>query len=66
MCGLEVEAWLTDKDCIPSPSSLEFIDMLKDPDVVPEISKFNFELNSDPHLFKEGMLNLKKKNLTKT
>jgi hypothetical protein len=38
-----------DKDFIPAPSSDEFINKLEHPFVVPEISKFNFELNSDPH-----------------
>jgi gamma-glutamyl:cysteine ligase YbdK (ATP-grasp superfamily) len=51
-CGLELEAWLVTKDFVPAPVSDQFIEKLKNPLVVPEISKFNFELNSDPLTFK--------------
>lgn len=56
-CGLELEAWLTDENAMPSPSSEEFLKKLNDPEVVPEISQFNFELNCDPHFLEKGMLN---------
>ena len=46
--GLELEAWLVDRDKVPAPSSCEFLKKLNSPIVVPEISKFNFELNSHP------------------
>jgi gamma-glutamyl:cysteine ligase YbdK (ATP-grasp superfamily) len=46
--GLELEAWLVTKDFIPAPVSDQFVDKVKHPFVVPEISKFNFELNTDP------------------
>lgn len=52
-CGLELEAWLVDKDFVPAPSSDQFIDKLGDDYVVPEISKFNFELNTDPYDIEE-------------
>lgn len=47
-CGLELEAWLVTKDFVPAPKSDEYLTKLNDPLVVPEISKFNFELNSHP------------------
>ena len=47
-CGLELEAWLVTNDFYPAPSAVEFLEDLNNPLVVPEISKFNFELNTDP------------------
>lgn len=47
--GLELEAWLVDENFLPTPSSDEFIATANDPHVVHELSKFNFELNADPH-----------------
>ncbi len=46
--GLELEAWLIDRNCLPTPHSDEFISTTNDPRVVHELSKFNFELNADP------------------
>ena len=47
-CGLEQEGWLVTRDFVPAPIGHEFIENLNDPMVVPELSKFNFEINSDP------------------
>lgn len=52
-CGLEVEAWLSKSDFTPSPTCESFIQHINDKNIVPEISKFNFELNS-PVLNVEG------------
>ncbi|WP_299323753.1 hypothetical protein [Parasphingopyxis sp.] len=46
--GLEIEAWLVDENCLPAPHADEFIATANDERVVPELSKFNFELNADP------------------
>jgi len=46
--GLELEAWLLDKDCMPSPHNQEFLSTFNHPLVVPELSKYNFELNASP------------------
>jgi gamma-glutamyl:cysteine ligase YbdK (ATP-grasp superfamily) len=46
--GLELEAWLLDANCLPTPHSDEFIATANDPRIVHELSKFNFELNVDP------------------
>ena len=48
MIGLEIEAWLVDRDCLPSPQAEEFIATANDERIVPELSKFNFEMNADP------------------
>ncbi|WP_237068361.1 glutamate-cysteine ligase family protein [Microbulbifer guangxiensis] len=48
MCGIELEGWLTDGDFVPAPESETFLTEVGDELVVPEISRFNFELNSIP------------------
>ena len=48
--GLELEAWLIDRDGFPSERNLEFLERLADPAMVPELAAFNFEFNSEPHL----------------
>ncbi len=47
-CGLELEAWLIDADGIPVPDNTLFLTTLDRSSVVPELSKFNFELNVTP------------------
>ncbi len=47
--GLEVEAWLVDRDHLPAPKNGAFLDALSDPLVVPELSQFNFEINTHPY-----------------
>ena len=49
MTGIELEAWLVDQNMLPSPCAEEFIHSLGASQVVPEISRFNFEINSHPH-----------------
>ena len=49
MTGIELEAWLVDNDMLPSPCGVEFIKGLDNWQVVPEISRYNFELNSEPY-----------------
>jgi hypothetical protein len=56
VCGGELEAWLVNKDYLPSPENQEFLDSLQDPMVVPEISKFNFELNTTPRAMSGRLL----------
>ncbi len=46
--GLELEAWLLDENHLPTPNNDVFIKTINDERVVPELSKFNFELNIDP------------------
>ena len=46
--GFEIEAWLLDHAYFPSPINERFLETLSHPLVVPELSRFNVELNSDP------------------
>ncbi len=46
--GLELETWLTNEDYIPTPHNREFLEELDSPMVVPELSKFNTEINAPP------------------
>ena len=46
--GLELEAWLIDENHLPAPRNVEFLRAVADPDVVEELSKFNFEINTPP------------------
>ena len=46
--GIELEAWLVNDNFLPEPESDKYLTSLNDPKVVPEISRFNFEINSDP------------------
>lgn len=48
LCGFELEAWLTDRDFLPSPNNEAFLSRIAHPLVVPELSQFNFEINSTP------------------
>ncbi|MAX67010.1 MAG: glutamate-cysteine ligase family protein [Bacteriovoracaceae bacterium] len=50
--GVELEAWLVDENMLPDPYSTEFLANLNHPQVVPEIAKFNFEINSSPYELK--------------
>lgn len=47
--GIELEAWLTNENMLPDPYSETFLEKLNHPQVVPEIAKFNFEINSEPY-----------------
>ena len=48
-CGFELEAWLTDRNFFPYPENEEFLRRVNNPLVVPELAKFNVEINSTPH-----------------
>jgi gamma-glutamyl:cysteine ligase YbdK (ATP-grasp superfamily) len=48
MCGLEAESWIVDKNFLPNPVADKFLSGVNHPLVVPEISKFNYEINTDP------------------
>ncbi len=54
--GFEVEAWLVDHSCRPSPVNEALLDRLQDPLVVPELSRFNVELNGTPQPLGPGAL----------
>lgn len=46
--GLELEAWLVDKQGFPLPLNRKFLERLGNPLVVPELASFNVEFNSHP------------------
>ena len=52
--GIELEAWLINNDMLPSPYSPKFLRELNHSQVVPEIAKFNFEINSSPYELEEN------------
>lgn len=47
--GIELEAWLVDQNMLPDPFGPEFLKGLNHEQIVPEIAKFNFEINSSPY-----------------
>lgn len=46
--GFELEAWLIDQNCLPAPFNEQFLDLSGDLLVVPELAKFNVEINGKP------------------
>ena len=52
MGGYELEAWLIDREARPAPLNEIFLQQLDNPMVVPELARFNVELNDHPqHLW---------------
>jgi hypothetical protein len=52
MGGYELEAWLVDNQSRPAPVNDIFLENLNNPMVVPELARFNVELNDHPqHLW---------------
>jgi hypothetical protein len=64
-CGFELEAWLVDKNYRPQPVNEAFLESVDDPLVVPELSKFNFEINSIPRQIKGNLLSQLESELTR-
>jgi len=48
--GMELEACLVDTNMVPAPENKRFLYELNNSKIVPEISQFNFEINSDPQI----------------
>jgi len=55
-CGFEIEGWLIDREGRPAPHNQEFMLAVDDPLVVPELARFNFEINSEPLPLAAGSL----------
>ncbi|CAI2717403.1 glutamate-cysteine ligase family protein [Nitrospina watsonii] len=55
-CGFELEAWLVDADFQPAPVNDIILPRIDHPLVVPELARFNFELNSTPQVLSADML----------
>jgi gamma-glutamyl:cysteine ligase YbdK (ATP-grasp superfamily) len=54
--GFELEACLLDRDCFPVAENERFLERLSHPLVVPELSRFNVELNGTPQQLTGGAL----------
>jgi gamma-glutamyl:cysteine ligase YbdK (ATP-grasp superfamily) len=66
VCGLELEAWLIDRDAMPAPRNQAFLEKMNDPLVVPELARFNVELNVDPQPLHAGALSRLQEDLQRT
>jgi len=56
VAGFELEAWLVDPDLAPAPINEAYLAALASSLVVPELSKFNVELNGTPQILGPGAL----------
>ena len=56
VAGFELEAWLLDHSGSPNPVNEAYLNALNDPLVVPELSRFNVELNAPPIEMTAGAL----------
>ena len=64
--GFELEAWLLDHAGLPSPVNEAYLERLNDPMVVPELSRFNVELNAPPIEMGAGVLSTMEESLITT
>ncbi|NJK64927.1 MAG: hypothetical protein HC921_21480 [Synechococcaceae cyanobacterium SM2_3_1] len=46
--GFELEAWLVDHQGNPNPINQLYLQAVESPLVVPELARFNVEINADP------------------
>jgi hypothetical protein len=66
VAGFELEAWLLDHAGFPNPVNEAYLRKLNDPQVVPELSRFNVELNAPPIELGAGVLAALEHSLTLT
>lgn len=64
--GFELEAWLVDKQCQPAPLNDAFLQLSDNPLTVPELAKFNVELNGYPQRLSGDALNVIESGLAET
>jgi len=64
--GFELESWLVDHNHFPAPINEAYLARLNDPLVVPELSKFNVELNGTPQALSGNALSRMEAELTRT
>ncbi len=55
-CGIELEAWLINKDFSPAPVNDRFLALANNPLLSPELALFNLELNNIPAALRNGCL----------
>ena len=56
MGGFEVECWLVDSEGSPAPINDQMLERLNSPLVVPELARFNVEINTPPRLLQGDAL----------
>jgi hypothetical protein len=66
IAGFELEAWLLDHAGFPNPVNEAYLRRLNDPMVVPELSRFNVELNAPPIEMGPGVLSAMEESLMTT
>jgi len=54
--GFELEAWLVDHKGRPAPLNEEFLRLLDSPLAVPELARYNIELNTSPRFLRDDAL----------
>jgi glutamate-cysteine ligase len=64
--GSELEGWLIDKNGVPAPRNVEFLASHDDEQVVPELSLFNIEFNTDPEALTSDALERMENSLYKS
>lgn len=64
--GFEVEAWLIDGKANPLPINNRFLAMVNSPDIVPELSRYNVEINTPPPPLAGSALSRMHDNLRRT
>ncbi|NOZ09879.1 MAG: glutamate--cysteine ligase [Gammaproteobacteria bacterium] len=64
--GFELEVWLVDKHMRPAPINAAFLERYGDADAVPELSKFNIELNTTPLALNQAALTVMHRELGDT
>jgi len=64
--GMELETWLVDPLFQPIPANKQFLERMADPMVVPELSKYNAEVNVRPYDVAAGCLHDMRKELQAT
>lgn len=56
VAGFELEGWLLDHAGTPYPINESYLATLADPMVVPELARFNIEINGTPQVLRPGAL----------
>lgn len=64
--GLELEAWLVDRNARPAAINERFLEGMQDPLVVPELARFNVEINVAPQVLQGDALSRFYAELTST
>ncbi|MCI0505291.1 MAG: glutamate--cysteine ligase [Gammaproteobacteria bacterium] len=58
VAGYELEAWLVDKNWLPAPINTQFLRLMANPTLSPELASFNVEFNYTPRELRGKLLSL--------